>query len=600
MTATAFDSDRKVRVLVIQLARLGDTVQSLMALRAAKQLYPQLEIHFAVRSTFAHAAERIPWIEKVVTLPTETLIGDVINGKKDRTETLKLLAQWVSPLIQERWDFVINWTYSEASSYLAALVPSETKLGYSRHEDFSLSCEDDWSSYIQGIIQGGIDQNIHLTDIWTTQLLTALQLQLGEPKATIQESVISKDFFRLFEKANSNDEEILNRLNVGKWIAIQIGTGDSRKSWTADAWGKFAAYLMKRHPEHQIVLLGGPGEVAESEAFKVVLKENGCDESRCIFMVGRTRFDLWTAIVSRVDWVVAADTAVIHLASVLGTRVLNLSIGPVKWWETGPYGNHHYVITKYSTAVEKISPEAAYAVWSFANNEASFGEKKTLEIHFKQLGWSEYLQAVRVYKSRIRSTQDGGGVIYEPIVGHALQAREWLAIVVGQVARAWYCGWIAPIGYELNREWIGPALLKELRQLDEASCILLKVLEEAHRTAVLLSKKATALKSQKLMSIQDKEQIAFLGDKLRQLDELIGRVATNQDPLRIFSQMTKVMMHNLKGQHLSQLGMESARNYQRLIDGVKLYRDWIQHTLKLARPMAVVKQPHKPVLEVTS
>jgi len=42
-------SDKPIRCLVVQFARLGDTLQSLMALRAAKQLYPNLEIHFVAR-----------------------------------------------------------------------------------------------------------------------------------------------------------------------------------------------------------------------------------------------------------------------------------------------------------------------------------------------------------------------------------------------------------------------------------------------------------------------------------------------------------------------------------------------------------------------
>ena len=43
------------RVLVIQLARLGDTLQSLMALRAAKHLYPELKIHLVARERAAAA-----------------------------------------------------------------------------------------------------------------------------------------------------------------------------------------------------------------------------------------------------------------------------------------------------------------------------------------------------------------------------------------------------------------------------------------------------------------------------------------------------------------------------------------------------------------
>ena len=41
-------SAQPIKCLVIQLARLGDTLQSLMALRAIHQYYPNLEIHFEV------------------------------------------------------------------------------------------------------------------------------------------------------------------------------------------------------------------------------------------------------------------------------------------------------------------------------------------------------------------------------------------------------------------------------------------------------------------------------------------------------------------------------------------------------------------------
>src|SRR5690242_10522718 len=79
---------KPIRCLVIQLTRLGDTLQSLMALRAAKQLYPQLEIHFVARERFAAAAKRTPWIESVITLPTDELLGPVLKGDKEEKQAL--------------------------------------------------------------------------------------------------------------------------------------------------------------------------------------------------------------------------------------------------------------------------------------------------------------------------------------------------------------------------------------------------------------------------------------------------------------------------------------------------------------------------------
>src|SRR3954468_247924 len=101
MTAStqAVESRVPIRCLVIQLARLGDTLQSLMALRAAKQLYPNLEIHFVAREKFAHAARKVPWLQSVITLPTDALLGPMVRGEKNEEQALGEVARWLAPLV---------------------------------------------------------------------------------------------------------------------------------------------------------------------------------------------------------------------------------------------------------------------------------------------------------------------------------------------------------------------------------------------------------------------------------------------------------------------------------------------------------------------
>jgi hypothetical protein len=47
-------------------------------------------------------------------------------------------------------------------------------------------------------------------------------------------------------------------------------------------------------------------------------------------------------------------------------------------------------------------------------------------------------------------------------------------------------------------------------------------------------------------------------------------------------------MHNLKGERLAELGKESAKSYQQLLFGINQMKEWIEYTLKLVRPTAVV------------
>lgn len=605
---------KPIRCLVIQLTRLGDTLQSLMALRAAKQLYPQLEIHFVAREKFAAAAKRTPWIESVVTLPTDQLLGPVLRGEKEEKQAMGDLARWASPLLDKPWDIVINWSYSEPSSFLTALVPARVKLGFTRNrKDMSFASADGWSHYIQAIVQGGVPQNIHLTDVLTTQLLTALQIHWGDPANEGNAPVTSKSFFQL---------EIGERdLSWGdfsrKWIGIQLGAGADSKTWPASNWARLARMILKRHPECSLVLLGGKEDAERAKQFMKELKDelglSGRDQRNVLSLVGETDFDLWASIVGRCSWVIAGDTAVVHLASVLGTRVLNLSIGPVRWAETGPYGNGHYVVSsnrpcagceaRSRNVIEHscradITPEAVYGAWSYASSEWAHRRQSGLDEHFGTLASQELLSAIRVHRSRIRNSNDGGGVVYEPLINRPLPLENWLAMVNGHIARAWYCGWVPATGGELSREMISPQLIQKLREISEASQVLAKICDQASRTAKELKERSSRLRSDKVMGIREREELRVLGRKLMELDGLVDRMGRVNPALAAFSHMSKVLMHNLRGNHLADLGQESADCYRQLGDGISILGEWLKHTIGLARPVAIQNEPARTEREL--
>lgn len=596
-------SKEPIRCLVIQLARLGDTLQSLMALRAAKQLYPQLEIHFLARERFSSAAQRIPWIHKVITLPTDALLGPVLSGTKTDVEALGEVARWIAPLVKDPWYFVINWSFSEASSYLTGLIPARVKLGYTRRRDSSFAGADGWSHYVQAIVQGNISQNIHLTDILTTQLLTALQIHLGEALPEGNSPVTSKAFFSLTLK----EQQIIPPLisSTKKWISIQLGAGKKSKTWNPKHWAKLAHYLIQRHPEYGIILLGGKEDLEREKIFKNELNSISANSDSIISLVAQTDFDIWASVVSKSDWLFSGDTAALHLASVLGTRVLNISAGPVKHSETGPYGNGHYVIhaelecqgcahLSSQNAAEHahscgddISPESVYGVWLYGFQEWIHRRQISIENHFAYLGWTQHLEKVRIYRSKIRNAHDGGGVTYEFMTSKYLRMSDWSGMVMGHVARAWYCGWVPTIGQEITRKTMSPQLIQKIRELEESGEVFSKICEQAYQTATTLNRKSASLRSDKVMGVQDREELRALGKTLLELENLIDRLAKTHAPLLAFSQMAKVMMQNLKGTHLADLGKETADYYRQINEGVTIYREWIKYTLNLAKPVAL-------------
>jgi ADP-heptose:LPS heptosyltransferase len=583
---------KPIRLLVMQFARLGDTIQSLMALRAAHQLYPQLEITMVVHENFGDAARSSPWIKDVIAFPTEKILAPILSGHKNSADSLGDLAHWMAPLLKDQWDFVVNWSFNEASSYLCGLLPAKVKLGFSRRNDGTFACLDGWSHYIQTIIQSETEQDIHLTDILTTQLLTSLQIHVGVPQDPGDSTVTSKSFFQY-----KKEEFVCEKWNHPgkKWIAIQLGGSRPSRQWQPAQWAKLASMILRRHDETQIILLGTPRERNLEKAFFEAFYQSVSDPSqfatRIVSKVGTTPFHLWAQIIAGSQWLLTTDNSGLHMASVLGTRVLNVSQGDVRFTETGPYGNGHYVI-------KNSNSESAYAVWTYANTEWQHRRETSLFDHFVNLGQKENINELEVYRSKIRPADQGGGLVYESLHTAPISFTKWYAQALSHIAREWYCGWVPPIGQEISRMQITPELIQTLRKIEEGVQILDQIFSECAKTANQLHEKSKNLKSEAIMRTQDRAEIQELGLKLQELEKLIERVGSTQTPLAVFSRFNQILMHNIQGRKIAELAEETAGVYRFLKIGSQSLKQWIEHTVQLARPVAV--QPQSNVVQIRS
>ena len=571
-----------IRVLVLQLARLGDVLQSLMALRAAHQLYPELEIHVVARPGSCEALRRVPWIAGVIPLDgTEILTPFSEGGEPHLSESraIQKAARWLSPLVSQPWDFVLDWTFSEMSSYLSSLIPATVRLGYARTEQLQGICMDDWSCYLQGVIQNSISQNIHLTDLLTTQLLTALQIKVGEPRDPGQESVTSKQFFAL-ENAPQGwlDEGPVHQ----KTVAIHLGGSSPQVTWDISAWARLCREILVRHPDYRIVILGDERDRERTQTFFERLAELGAGQSRILSLVGRTGFDLWAKAIARSSWLISSDSPALHLASILGTRVLYLATEGERFQESGPYGNGHYVLRPMKG---ELSSESVYATWLYAATEWFHSRKESLQDHLKRVGLVE--GELQVYRSSIRGLADGGGVHYRPLVDQTLSTEDWSGMVLGQVARAWFCGWTAPTGSEISREMLSPELIHSLRGVSESFTALTKILDQAIECSSRLEKKSERLKSAHLIDVRLREELQIAGAELLELDALIERLGNVHRPVLALHRMREIFMHNIEGQSLSEVSVEGRQIYERLKVASGIYQKWIDFTLGLARPRAV-------------
>lgn len=140
----------------------------------------------------------------------------------------------------------------------------------------------------------------------------------------------AEDFTSLYLD-NSSDLSFLESAvdgKKGKWIGIAPFAKHQGKVYPVDQMGKVVAELSKRE-DTTIFLFGGRGS-EES-----VLSKWAFEYPNVISVVGKYSLDQELALISQLDLLISMDSANMHFASIVGTKVLSI------WGATHPYAGFY-------------------------------------------------------------------------------------------------------------------------------------------------------------------------------------------------------------------------------------------------------------------
>nr|WP_295903233.1 glycosyltransferase family 9 protein [uncultured Bdellovibrio sp.] len=300
-----------MKILVIQLARLGDIYMTWPALRALRRTHPNAEIHFLTRPRFEGAVEGLTAIDCHKSLPVSTILAPLVQEDADIDTSLERLNGVIEDLRAENYDHIINFTFSPVSSYLTHAISHlhTTVTGYSRYNDGTLCLSDEVSSYFYAQVGIGKANRVHLSDVFASML----DLQYTEEDWAAPQ---------LGNTAISLPD---------CYMAVHVGASEKHKSLTPQAWGRAINYFAKRYQGLPVVLIGAPNEIALANEI-----QNAAPDAHFVNLVGQTKISELFSVIQEAEILVGCDSAPIHMASLTDTPTFNLSIGNVNFWETGP------------------------------------------------------------------------------------------------------------------------------------------------------------------------------------------------------------------------------------------------------------------------
>ncbi len=298
-----------MKILIIQLARLGDIYQTWPVVRGLKRAYPKAEIHFLARKKFLSACEGISEINKVWQLDTRSILEPLIEEQPSFKKTFDQLDQILSGLENEKFDKVINLSFSPLSSFMThnlELNGAEVR-GYSRHSDGFFNPVDDASAYFYSQVGPGRPNRVHLTEVFAQVAGVDLRDEDWNP---------GKYPSSKFSKAGA--------------IVVHLGASEVKKSYGSHKWIQVVRGLLEK-TNREVILIGSKEE--RDLGFVV---ENVSSHRKPTNLVGKTELSDLFDIFSQASVLVGCDSGPVHIASLTKTPVLNLSFNSVNFWETGP------------------------------------------------------------------------------------------------------------------------------------------------------------------------------------------------------------------------------------------------------------------------
>ena len=335
------------RALLIQLARLGDLIQSLPVLTALHTVNPDTPLDLLCPSPLVPLGEFFPCVERVYPW----------KGDKWHELATAKMSNWDQGLVQAKHYLSECAFPTYALAYnlnnhprgvLAAHILSDLVVGPGEFGPLN-STLPSWPGYLRQIAQNRGKNRVHLADAFCGLCQVLPPSDIPHLKAPAVQLPLEL-------------ERIVNRQPT-MIIGIVLGAGDADRRIPLSVWNDLIMACAEQIPQCYLFLIGGEGEREAALALEHRLPVKYLN--RVVNGCGRTSLPQLVSILNRCRWVVGSDTGPLHLGAMCGARAIGWYFSRARVHETGPYGTGHYVWQHESSQLRKSPDDESGIARSF-------------------------------------------------------------------------------------------------------------------------------------------------------------------------------------------------------------------------------------------
>lgn len=278
---------KKTKILVIQFQYLGDAVFMTPALQLIKNFYPRAELHVLVANEITSILKHVDYIDKLWG-------ASRVRGKLNLLDQLPLIFQ----LRKEAFDRIVDFGGNDRGAFYSFLIGSKIRLGIiNKPRNIIHKICYNQKVFAPDLPLPYVYKYIYILKLWgISQNLNIPHLKIAFNKKIIASA-----------KGKLKDKKII----------CHISTSQPKKEWPLKYWLEF--FKMTEKGNYSLIFTSGTSlreinllnELKQSNENIVVLKPT-------------SNLELFIAIISQAECLIASDTGPLHFASALGLKTLGL------------------------------------------------------------------------------------------------------------------------------------------------------------------------------------------------------------------------------------------------------------------------------------
>ncbi len=296
------------KILLVNLAGLGDIVMMTPALRAIRSVYPDARVELLTIDRSQELAEGIPGLDKIHSVPVNyRFIGPV---------GLFVLIRTLLKLRRERFDALVNFSLisSFAGLLKARLINSLVRpaLALCRALAGLGAAAGDYCAFEETIEK---KSEVELT----ARLLVPLGIELRDRDIGYTSGFTEKRKVSLDLSARG----ISGRPVIG----LNPGAFRPSRRWPLEGWKSLTRLLLERYPSAVLIVTGSASEKELAGSLKI--------SDRVFSAAGVYSLRETVALYGLVDVFITNDTGPMHLAAAAGAKTVCI-FGPGDHWRFAP------------------------------------------------------------------------------------------------------------------------------------------------------------------------------------------------------------------------------------------------------------------------